>query len=63
MAAPVCLFWTIWRGRNKAVFEDVEVTAQGLRQSFAYALWSWAKAFIVFESCSVNDFPLSLGAV
>ena len=23
MAAPICLFWTIWRGRNRVVFDNV----------------------------------------
>ena len=31
------------------MFEDVEPTAQGLKNYFAYALWSWANFYTEFE--------------
>ena len=34
--------------RNRAVFDKVEITALGLKNPFAYSLWSWSKACIVF---------------
>ena len=61
MAAPICFFWTIWRGRNRAVVEDVEVTAQGLKQSFAFALCSWARVLTDFDSCSETGFFVFFG--
>ena len=58
---PICLFWTIWRGRNIAVFEEEAITTHGLKLSFAYSLWSWTKVYPDFESCTVNDFFVTLG--
>ena len=45
------------------MFEDVEVTAQGLKQSFAFVLWSWARVLTDFDSCSETGFLCSLGTV
>ena len=33
MAVPILLFWTVWRGRNRVVFDNVEITALGLKIS------------------------------
>ena len=65
MAAPICLFWTAWRGRNRAVFDNVEITALGLKSSLAYSLWSWSrsKACTDFDSGDETDFLLSSRAV
>ena len=40
----------------RAVLETVEVTALGLKNSYAYAFWSWSKACIDYESSSEIDF-------
>ena len=41
MATPLCLFWTIWRERNGAVFEDRMPSTQRMKNSPLFALWSW----------------------
>ena len=40
MAAPLCLFWTIWRERNRVVFKDILPSAQRMKNSLVFALWS-----------------------
>ena len=38
-AGPLCLFWTIWKARNKIAFEDAMLSIQKLKSSFVYFLW------------------------
>ena len=33
-AGLLCLFWTIWKVRNKMAFEDVELSMQKLKRYF-----------------------------
>ncbi|KAJ9705268.1 hypothetical protein PVL29_003364 [Vitis rotundifolia] len=44
--APLCLFWTIWKERNRITFENEEFLVQKLKISFICNYWSWAKLFI-----------------
>ena len=34
MAAPLCLFWTVWQVRNRAAFEDVAPFAHRMKVTF-----------------------------
>ena len=43
MAAPRCLFWTLWKERNRAAFENKIPSVQRLKSIFVCTLWSWAK--------------------
>ena len=43
---PLCLFWSVWKARNKIVFEDGVLSIQRLKASFIYLLWSETKLFI-----------------
>ena len=45
-AGPLCLFWTIWRIRNKIAFENAMLSIQNLQASFTYFLWEETKLFI-----------------
>ena len=45
-AGPLCLFWTIWKARNKFVFEDKVLSIQKLKISFVYSLWEESKLYI-----------------
>ena len=38
-AGPLCLFWTIWKARNKIAFEDATLSIQKLKVLFVYFLW------------------------
>ena len=53
MIAPLCLFWTVWKERNKIVFDNEELLIQRMKNSFVCNFWSWTKLFI-------NDDPLFL---
>ncbi|KAJ9675675.1 hypothetical protein PVL29_024544 [Vitis rotundifolia] len=46
-AAPLRIFWTVWKARNKLAFKDNELSIQRLKYSFILSLWSEAKLFIV----------------
>ena len=52
-AAPLCLFWTIWRERNRVDFENEDLSIQRMKYSFVSNLWSWSK-------CCIVDGPNSL---
>ena len=52
MAAPLSLFWAIWKERNIIVFEDEIFSLHRLKLSFISALISWAGK-IVNEECSL----------
>lgn len=43
MAAPICLFWIVWRERNGAMFENMVPSAQRMKNSFVCALWYWSR--------------------
>ena len=45
-ADPLCIFWTVWKVRNKIAFEDDVLSIQRLKSSFIYFLWSETKLFI-----------------
>ena len=38
-ASPLCLFWTVWKARNKVAFEEEELSIQRPKNSFVYFLW------------------------
>ncbi|RVW47359.1 Ribosome maturation factor RimM [Vitis vinifera] len=52
-ASPLCLFWTVWKTRNKVAFEEEELSIQRLKSSFVYFLWLETKR-------SIKDGPLTL---
>lgn len=43
---PLCLFWSIWKAKNKIAFEDGCVFLQKLKAFFVFLLWSESKLFI-----------------
>ena len=50
------LIWIIWRERNRAVFEDVVASAQRMKNSLIFTLWSWAKTDTNVQILDVIDF-------
>ena len=52
-ASPLCLFWVVWKARNKITFDDKVFSIQRLKSTFVYFLWSKTKLFI-------DDCPLTL---
>ena len=51
--APLCLFWTVWKERNRVAFENEDFSIQRMKFSFVINLWSWSK-------CNIVDGPNSL---
>ena len=56
MATPLCLFWSIWRERNKIAFDDERCSVHRLKTSFVYSLWSWSNVPITEKSDSLMGF-------
>ena len=52
-AKPLCLFWTVWKARNKIVFDNEMFSFQMLKMDFVCFLWLESKLFI-------EDCPLTL---
>ena len=61
LAAPLCLFWNIWRARNSLVFENEVPSAQRLKANIVTNLWSWANLNSEDYSHSVVDFLTWMG--
>ena len=62
-AAHLCLFWTIWKERNRKSFENVELSIQRLKYLFLCNLLTWTKLFIGERLMSLIDFIDWLGLV
>ena len=45
MAAPLCILWTVWRERNKIVFDNVNMSINRMKTYFLSNLWSWALVY------------------
>ena len=62
LAAPLCLFWTLWRARNRMVFENKGFNDQKIKANFVTNLWAWANMFRDDKTNSVVDFLTWLGS-
>ena len=56
MTTSLCLFWTLWKERNKVAFEDEAPSVHRLKSTFLCTLWSWAKLSRVDNLDSLVDF-------
>ena len=61
MAAPLCIFWTLWMERNRVVFENEVPSAHRMKSFFLFSLWSWAKMYSVDNVNSLVDFLTWMG--
>ena len=61
-AAPLCLFWNLWRARNMVVFENEVPSAQRIKVNFVSNLWTWANLYSGDYTHSVIDFFTWLGS-
>ena len=62
MAAPLCLFWTLWRAMNRLVFENEVTSAQRIKANFVSNLWTWANLDSVDNTNFVLDFLTWFGS-
>ena len=60
--APLCLFWSIWRERNRRAFENCESLDQTIKSSFLYNFWDWVTLYIGDGSMLLLDFVNWLGS-
>ena len=61
-AIPLCLFWTVWKERNRIVFDNEVLSIQRLKNSFICNLFSWAKSSIVVGPLTLFNFADWLGS-
>ena len=62
LAAPLCLFWILWRARNRLVFENEGTSDQKIKANFVSNLWAWANLYSADNTNSVVDFLTWLGS-
>ena len=55
MTIPFYLFWTLWKERNRAAFEDEAPFVHSMKATFLCTLWSWAKLYGVDNKDSLVD--------
>ena len=53
---PLCIFWTVWKERNRLAFRGGFLSIQKLKNSFVCNMWSWARVYIGEESSSLLGF-------
>ncbi|KAJ9701497.1 hypothetical protein PVL29_006726 [Vitis rotundifolia] len=61
-AAPLCLFWTVWKARNKIAFDNEALSLQRLKNSFVCNLFSWTKSCLDGEPRTLINFVDWLGS-
>ena len=52
----LCIFWTVWKERNRLAFRVGSLAIQKLKNSFVCNLWSWARVYLGEESSSLFGF-------
>ena len=55
-STPLCIFWMVWKKRNRLAFRGGLLAIQSLKNSFVRNLWSWAKLYREEESSSLLGF-------
>ena len=54
-AVPLCLIWSIWKERNRVVFEDKAFSKTKLKSCFLFSFSSWASLVHDVEHPFVRD--------
>ena len=62
MAAPLCLFWTLWHEGNMVVFDNEVTSVQRIKVNFVTNLWTWANLYSVDNTNFVLDFLTWMGS-
>ena len=54
-AVPLCLFWAIWKERNRVVFDDEAFSKSRLKSCFLFSFSSWAGLLFDVEHPFARD--------
>ena len=60
--APLCIFGSVWRERNRGAFEDKECLDQSFESSFLYLFWDWVRVYMGDDMTSLIEFVDWLGS-
>ena len=52
----LCIFWTVWKERNRIAFKNGSLAVQRLKHSFVSTLWGWNSLYIGEETSSLIGF-------
>ena len=58
----LCLFWAVWKERNRIAFNNEEFSVHRLKNSFVCSFWSWTKLYIDVGPLPLIDFFDWLGS-
>ena len=61
LSASLCIFWTVWKERNKRCLEDVVQMDQVLKSSFLCLLLDWVRVDLNEATMSMIDLINWLG--
>ena len=56
MAAPLCIFRTLWQEKNKIAFEGVDISINMMKSTFLSNLWCWVNMYCAERPRSLIDF-------
>uniref|UniRef100_A0A7N2L696 Reverse transcriptase zinc-binding domain-containing protein n=1 Tax=Quercus lobata TaxID=97700 RepID=A0A7N2L696_QUELO len=56
----LCIFWCIWKERNRRTFEDLDSSGDQMLASFSGTLFDWSRAWRLTTSDSLPSFLSSL---
>ena len=59
--ATLCLFWAVWKERNRIAFDNEEFLVHRLKYSFVYSFWFWTKLYIDVGPLPLIEFFDRLG--
>ena len=54
--APLCLFWILWKERNRRAFKDSKLIDHTISCSFMYMFLEWVRVHVESNSLSLLDF-------
>ena len=57
---PFCIFWCIWKERNRRTFEDLDSSGDQMLASFSGTLFDWSRVWELTSSDSLSSFISSL---
>ena len=52
----LCIFWTVWKERNRLTFRGGVLDIQKLKNYFVCSLWGWARLYIGEKRLSLIGF-------